>query len=179
VQAAIELRGQLTRTDLLKFKYVHLLHRHWPLLGVWVILFAAVAYGLLFPQEARLSTAYLKSMLVLLVIWMVWIAMKPIWEAWREYGHHVYLREPATQIYTAAGIRSRSASISSEVSWDIFTEALETRSLFVLYYASGGAFLVPKHFLTGEDQLEAWKYLVCESLKLKRVTRPALIGKWV
>jgi hypothetical protein len=90
VQASVELHAQLTRTDLLKFKCVHFLHRHWPLLGVWVILFAAVGYCLLFPKQARLSTGYLKLMLVLLVAWMVWIAMKPIWEACKN--------TPATRI---------------------------------------------------------------------------------
>jgi len=178
VQPSIELHGQLTRTDLLKFKYVYFLHRHWPLLGVWLILLASVGYCLGFPKEVRLSTGYLRLMLVLLVAWIVWTATKPVWEAWREYGRHAYLREPITQIYTAAGIRSRSASMSSDVSWEIFTEVLETRSLFVLYYASGLALLVPKRFLTRDSQLEAWRDLLCESLKLKRVTRPAVIGKW-
>jgi YcxB-like protein len=178
VQASIELHGQLTRTDLLKFNYVHFLHRHWPLLVVWLILLASVGYCLRFPKEVRLSTGYLRLMLQLLVAWIVWIAIKPVWQAWREYARHAYLREPITQIYTAAGIRSRSPSISSDVSWEIFTEVLETRSLFVLYYASGIALLVPKRFLTSNSQLDAWRDLVCESLKLKRVTRPALIGKW-
>lgn len=154
------------------------MHRHWPLLGLWLILCVSVGYCALFPNEAQLSTAYLKLMVVLLLGWILWITLKPVWEVSRDYARHAYLREPITEIYTGAGIRSRSAAISSDVSWEIFTQALETRSLFVLYYASDAALLVPKRFFAGNSERDAWRDLVRESLNVKQVTRPALISNW-
>jgi hypothetical protein len=148
------------------------------LLGVWVILFISVGYCLFAPRQVPLSTGYLRSMLLLLLGWIVWIAVKPRWEARREYERHAYLREPVTETYTVAGIRSRSPSRSSDVSWDLFTEALETRSLFVLYYGSGNALLVPKRFFADDSHLHVWRDLIRQSLKSRRVLRPALIGNW-
>lgn len=173
----IELHGILTLADFARFHYFHHLRRIWPVLVVVLILCVAIIVLITVVPNPNL-VANTRPLLILFAIWVCLLVVNPYLGARRQFAKQPYLREPLTQIFTVETISSSSASTSSQVKWNIVQNVRETSRLFLLYYATNQALIVPKRFFSTPEQMDLWRRIVETGIGPRTICKPIFIGAW-
>ncbi len=174
---AIELHGAWTVRDCIGFHYFHTFRRAWPLLTVAAAC-GAVAPAMLVFGSNRPRAARLIPFSGMCLVWLLGILLAPLWKAARQWKAQLYLRKCSTVWFDSGGMGFKGADNSCAAGWKTIGSVWETRRLFVFYYAPSLAYLVPKRFFQGADEMAAFRALVASAISPKAVAPPGLVGRW-
>jgi YcxB-like protein len=83
----------------------------------------------------------------------------PYIQAKRTYRRHEFLREPMVYRFMPEGIHLEGRTFSADMAWSIVFEVRETRTLFLIMHNPQTAWILPRRFLTIEEQDE-WRDFV-------------------
>jgi hypothetical protein len=175
--SAIELHGAWTIRDCIGFHYFHTFRRAWPLL-VAAAVCGALAPALLLFGGNRPLAARLIPFSGMSLVWLVCILLAPYWKAARQWKTQLYLRNCTTAWFDAAGMGVKGVDSLCSAGWKTILSVCETRRLFVFYYAPSLAYLVPKRFFQGADEMAAFRALVASAISPNSLEPPGLVGRW-
>jgi hypothetical protein len=175
--SAIEIRGEWTIRDCIGFHYFHTFRRAWPLLPAAAAA-AALAPALLLFGGSRPLVGRLIPFSGMSLMWLVCILLAPHWKAARQWKAQLYLRKSATVWFDAGGMGIKGADSSCSAAWKTIISVWETRRQFVFYYAPSLAYIVPKRFFQGADEIAAFRALVASAISPKVIVQPGLMGRW-
>jgi hypothetical protein len=81
--------------------------------------------------------------------------------------------------FSAEGIRQSGRLFSGEVSYEALWAVRETKSLFILYFSSATAHLLPKRFFQDGNQEQAWRAFLEERISPKRIGKSGFLSMWL
>jgi hypothetical protein len=184
-QTSITVNGALTVGDLQRTSYFGILRRFRVVALLLVV--ALVIIGLLavasfsgggdsgVPGSSILLNAI--PFLVLCALWIVLVLAIPYRTAKKRFSTEVAWREPVTYSFSAEGIQAARPSASSSIKWNLVTEAIETRTLFLLYLGRVSIVVVPKRFFNGQAEMDAFKELV-RAQATKAISGGGIVGRY-
>jgi hypothetical protein len=159
--SAIELSGSLSFSDTIRFHYFNTLHRIW-----WLVVLVAILLLVVVPM----LLAFFVNTYPPIVSWS-WVVENagPYWAvlaallcvvavpyvgAKKQFAAQSHPPQPLKVSFTSEGISSEGVGFSSKIAWSFVKSVRETKSLFLLYYSTGTAMVVPKRFFRSSEELE-------------------------
>jgi hypothetical protein len=170
----VELQGTLTFGDLLCFSYFHQLRRIWPLV-VGLFFAFTIVLGIVLLDPTRIDSMRLP--LVVMAAIVVFLVGCPYVSARKQFARPVF-RDTMRHTFSPDGIQSKATGILSEVQWGILYEVRETKRLFLVYYASNMALIIPKRFFINQAEIESWKKIALTGIAPKQIAEPGFVGLW-
>jgi hypothetical protein len=159
---AIELTGQYTMKDILRFRYFDLLRRRW-----WFVVLIAASLFVILGTEA----------IVGVFVWLVVVGLIPYLAARRIYKTSTTLGKPVVLTFSPDGVHTVTGYSSGVISWKAFWKIREARTFFALYPSEGSASILPKRFFASPTQREQWRELVNAQIQPKKILKPGVVGK--
>jgi hypothetical protein len=178
-QDVLEIGGQLTLGEMLRFQYFHCFRRTW-----WIVAFStlvAVLFLLLMGAVALLTLNSLTpsswiAPLLLLLFWAV-VVTAPYRGAKRLIRTSAALSGPVTYAFRPDSIHQRGNSFSSEVDYPAIWMVRQTRTQYLIYLNSHSALVLPKRYFKDEAQQSAWRTLIEEKISPKTIEEPGFLAR--
>jgi hypothetical protein len=167
-------------SDLVRFQYFHSLQRTWWFVVVVTLVVLAASLlatllALMF-NDSRVAI-YGSPILLLFFVWVGAMVVLPQSAARKQLKTGVSLREPVIYIFSPQSIHYTSAFSSGEISWKVFWNICETKTLFCLYFTATSALILPKRFFKDEAEECGWRRLVEEQIAPKKIIEPGFVGR--
>jgi hypothetical protein len=184
---AVEVHGTLGESELLRAAYFCQLRRTWllPLLLLAPFLLAAAAIVVqnLIPESSdfkiSVSSGAMRNTMPFVFIFLVWCAFNavmPILRVRKLCATVKHVIEPSTLVFTAAGVRERGESISSEFRWTGVMAVVETRTLFLIFNGQSIT-LVPKRYFQSPNEMSSWREIVEAGIAPQKIARPGVVAR--
>ena len=141
--------------------------------------------GLLLAVLAGLLTSDLEVVVdrgtpffLLLAFWIV-LLTTPYRIAKKQMKTNMALFGPIKYIFSSLGMNHSGLHFSSDVAYQGLWAVAETKSLYLLYYGEGSAFLVPKRFFRDAGQQNDWRILIEQGISPKGIEKPGFLARWL
>ncbi len=170
----IVLRGTVSRNDLLRFQYFHIMRLIWPLEILTVTLTLVMVPAILLSDRMSFWKEGLEFSPF--VLWTLMMNALPWWTGARQYKTQAYLREPVRYTFSGDGVSAAGESSSWTMAWENLKRVRETKTLFVLYHGANVGVLVPKHFFESAEQMAQWRALVDASAPQSKIQKPGWLA---
>jgi hypothetical protein len=175
--------GVLSLSDIVRFQYFHLMRKAWPAALVIALMLLACIVGtcliLLAGDLSRLVNPGL--FLVIFSLGACLLGASPYWSARKQFSTQKFLQKPMRFTFGLDRVRLEAPDFAGELSWPIVHRVDETNSLFLIYHNPHIAWILPKRFFWGEEQLiQQWRDFAAKQLgKPHRLHRHDVLGKWL
>ena len=83
---------------------------------------------------------------------LVLILLSLYFGVWRQAENLKKIAEPATAVFSDTGLKTQTASSSSEKNWERFSNIFETQEDFIFFLIENVFFTIPKRFVQKEKQ---------------------------
>jgi hypothetical protein len=180
-EPVIELEGQLTRDDVIRFQYFHTFRRIWLVAAAFLVLAflvqACLVVEFLTDPGYRTIFSNVAPFEFMLLFWLVMLGVMPYRNAKKAFSSQRYFAAPISYNFTASTISNHGQDISGSIAWSVLKHLRETRNYFFLYQNQANAFIVPKRFFRNEAQLDTWRSLISASVDAKIVEKPGFVGR--
>lgn len=158
-----ELSFRYTEEDYIRAFHLHFKRKLRPKTDLTVSVIAAGA-GIYFLRDDGLRWLGISVIIVSTLFLLIFTA------AFLFVPRFVFRREKkfrdAYQLqFSPEVIRFKTASIDSELKWELYTNVLEDRHTYLLYYGHGAFTVIPKRVFSNAAQREAFDALLTRSIK--------------
>jgi|SRR5260221_656296 len=86
----------------------------------------------------------------------------------RWFKHNPKFGETYHLVLDQAGIQFRTKSLDSRISWDHYTQVLESDHLWLLVYGTRMYSVIPKRVFKGDDEMARFRSLVTQNIVARK-----------
>jgi len=86
----------------------------------------------------------------------------------RWFKHNPKFSETYHLVLDQAGIQFRTKSLDSRISWDHYTQVLESDHLWLLVYGTRMYSVIPKRVFKGDDEMARFRSLVTQNIVARK-----------
>lgn len=177
---ALEITGQYTMNDILRFQYFQSQRRIWwfavPVTAFLFLILGVAAFVSVVYRSVEVARAAIPIVLAT-IFWLTLVGLCPYLSARRVYKTSIALGEPVSFEFAANGVHAVTGYSSGDTSWKAFWAIYEAKTFFSLYFNAGSAWLLPKRFFSDLNQQEQWCRLVEAQIEPKKIVKPGVVGK--
>ncbi|MFI5149278.1 MAG: YcxB family protein [Bacteroidia bacterium] len=158
METPIEVSGQITEQDYLRYNFLALNKRRNYLNVAYIILSGLMVFGLVYfliIGTVANVRSYLSSLIPLLLI----LALLPLlaylltfFSAKRAFKKDTIIQKNRTYVFDQDGISCTTENAKVRYSWSDTFQFAESKNMYLIYLNSRGVFPLPKHFLTKEQE---------------------------